>query len=83
MSFVYLLPKNITTYYRRSYLDSEDANSVSFDSDGFYKTGDLVRRVLDDYVLEGRAATDCKSIPFFYLGAAASDVADNIYNNFQ
>lgn len=41
------------------YLGDEGDASASFTDDGFYKTGDLVHRSGDDYVLEGRTSTDC------------------------
>ncbi|KFY90777.1 hypothetical protein V500_04957 [Pseudogymnoascus sp. VKM F-4518 (FW-2643)] len=40
------------------YLNDHGETAASFDSDGFYKTGDLARRVGSDYILEGRASTD-------------------------
>jgi malonyl-CoA/methylmalonyl-CoA synthetase len=43
-----------------SYLNNKEATSASFDSDGFYKTGDMARRVGDDFIFEGRISTDCK-----------------------
>lgn len=41
------------------YIGDDDNASASFTDDGFYKTGDLVHRSGDDYVLEGRTSTDC------------------------
>ncbi|KAK5996008.1 Acyl-CoA ligase oryP [Cladobotryum mycophilum] len=40
------------------YLNDEKATAAVFDSEGFYKTGDIVRRVGEDYVFEGRVSTD-------------------------
>lgn len=50
----------ITIQYLHSYLDNEAATKAAFDEDGFFKTGDLAHRVGDEYVFDGRAATDCK-----------------------
>lgn len=43
------------------YIGDEENTAASFTEDGFYKTGDLVHRRGDDYVLEGRTSTDCMS----------------------
>ncbi|KAL1862314.1 hypothetical protein Plec18167_000898 [Paecilomyces lecythidis] len=40
------------------YWNNEAATRAAFDEDGFYRTGDLVYRSGDDYVIQGRAATD-------------------------
>jgi malonyl-CoA/methylmalonyl-CoA synthetase len=36
-----------------SYLNDETTNKDAFDEEGFYKTGDLVRRVGASYFLKG------------------------------
>ncbi|KAJ5154986.1 uncharacterized protein N7500_010425 [Penicillium coprophilum] len=41
-----------------SYLGNEVATRAAFDGEGYYRTGDVGRRVGDQYVLEGRSATD-------------------------
>ncbi|KAJ5260480.1 hypothetical protein N7478_012085 [Penicillium angulare] len=40
------------------YLNDETATKNAFDEDGFYKTGDLVRRVGASYFFEGRVDSD-------------------------
>lgn len=63
----YVVPKvtryrrpSLTVWDNNSYLDDEEATNAAFTSDGFYKTGDNARRVGDEYVIEGRATTDCE-----------------------
>jgi len=46
-----------------SYLNDETATKNAFDEDGFYKTGDLVRRVGACYFFEGRVDSDCMNPP--------------------
>lgn len=43
-----------------SYLDDEEATQAAYTSDGFFKTGDCARLINGDYVIDGRASTDCK-----------------------
>lgn len=41
------------------YLDDEEATKRAFDNEGYFRTGDLLRRIGDEYVFEGRASIDC------------------------
>ncbi|KAI1279487.1 acyl-CoA synthetases/AMP-acid ligases II [Xylaria sp. FL0933] len=47
-----------TQFLFTHYLDDETATAAAFTPDGFYKTGDIARRVEDEYIIEGRASTD-------------------------
>ncbi|KAJ5903493.1 hypothetical protein N7504_005876 [Penicillium tannophilum] len=40
------------------YLDDEEATKRAFDEEGYFRTGDILRRVGDQYVFEGRVSTD-------------------------
>ncbi|RFU29333.1 hypothetical protein B7463_g7018, partial [Scytalidium lignicola] len=40
------------------YLGDEETTEASFDNDGYFKTGDILRRVGDEYIIEGRATID-------------------------
>jgi malonyl-CoA/methylmalonyl-CoA synthetase len=46
-----------------SYLNDETATKDAFDEEGFFKTGDLVRRVGACYFFEGRGDSDCTNPP--------------------
>lgn len=48
-----------------SYLGDEEATKSAFDDEGFYKTGDIVRRVGNQYFYEGRASCDCEKLLFY------------------
>lgn len=48
-----------------SYLGDEEATKSAFDNEGFYKTGDIVRRVGKQYFYEGRASCDCEKLLFY------------------
>lgn len=43
-----------------SYLADEAATKRAFTEDGFYRTGDVVHAVGDDYVFDGRLSTECE-----------------------
>ncbi|KAE8344155.1 hypothetical protein BDV24DRAFT_160702 [Aspergillus arachidicola] len=45
------------------YLGDDDATQCAFNEEGYYRTGDILRRVGEEYVFEGRASTD---FLFFY-----------------
>lgn len=42
-----------------SYIGNEAATKAAFDEEGFFKTGDLGRRIRNQYFFEGRATCDC------------------------
>lgn len=57
-----------------SYLNDHDKTAVSFDEEGYYKTGDFARLVGEDYVIEGRGSTDCMSTPLQRSPRRGSDL---------
>ncbi|KAL4878097.1 hypothetical protein BJY04DRAFT_221453 [Aspergillus karnatakaensis] len=58
------------------YLKNEPATNNAFDEDGFYKTGDLVRRVGENYFFEGRANVDF--IHHFYLKISIPELESHL-----
>lgn len=42
------------------YLGDDDATQRAFDEEGYYRTGDILRQVGEEYVFEGRASIDCE-----------------------
>ena len=41
------------------YLNNDEANARAFDEEGYFRSGDVLRRVGNEYVYEGRISTDC------------------------
>ncbi|KAL4944310.1 hypothetical protein BDV06DRAFT_220464 [Aspergillus oleicola] len=58
------------------YLNNEAATKAAFDEDGFYKTGDMMRRIGGKYFFEGRKSSDW--IQFYYLSIPVLDVEKHL-----
>ncbi|KAK2794908.1 hypothetical protein FQN50_009832 [Emmonsiellopsis sp. PD_5] len=51
-----ILVKSLTMFSH--FLGDEAATQAAFDAEGYYKTSDLAHKVGDEYIFDGRAATD-------------------------
>lgn len=53
---------NLSMVCYTRYLNLPDETAARFDSEGFFKTGDIVRREKGRYIFQGRANMDCEHV---------------------
>lgn len=58
-------PYRLINAFSIRYLGDDDATQRAFDEEGYYRTGDILRQVGEEYVFEGRASADCR---FLFVG---------------